>query len=92
MEDKEFFRITALIIALGLISLLIIQFVLAKETPAKLIIKPANDKKLLFFDVPALSYVTSLDVTAIPITPIDASGTALPKLTSYPAPYSYPAP
>ncbi len=60
MEDKKFFRITALIIALGLVSLLIIQFVLAKETPAK---KKCEDDQLAVLRT-MLAKIPSSDVQA----------------------------
>lgn len=53
---------------------------------ARLVIQQANDEKMLFFDVPALSYVNSLDATVVPITPTEILETAQPTSTPYPVP------
>jgi hypothetical protein len=55
---------------------------------SRLIIQQANDKELLFFDVPSLSYVSSLDELVVPRTPTKIPTTAQSTNT----PYSYPAP
>jgi hypothetical protein len=53
---------------------------------SRLIIQSVNHKNLLYFDVPALTYVSSLQVTAYPSTPTAAPSTAQPVSTLYPYP------
>jgi hypothetical protein len=53
---------------------------------SRLIIQPANDKNLLFFDVPALSFVKSLDEVVTPSTPTEIPTTVQPTNIPYPAP------
>jgi hypothetical protein len=55
---------------------------------ARLIIQQMNDKNSLFFDVPSLSYVNSLDELVVPNTPTVIFST--PQSIS--TPYPYPAP
>jgi hypothetical protein len=57
---------------------------------SRLVIQQANDTKLLFFDVPALTYVNSLDEVVTPRAPTEVIPTAQPIITPYP--YPYPAP
>ena len=51
---------------------------------ARLVIQQANDKTVLFFDVPALSYVNSLEATVVPVTPTAIRNTIQPTTTPYP--------
>jgi hypothetical protein len=53
---------------------------------SRLVIQPVNNKNLLYFDVPALTYVSSLLATAYPSTPTAAPSTAQPASTIYPYP------
>ena len=53
-----------------------------------LVIQQANDTKLLYFDVPALTYVNSLDEVVTPRAPTEILPTAQPTTIPYP----YPAP
>jgi len=53
---------------------------------SRLVIKQANDEKLLFFDVPALSYVASLDEIVASATPAEILGTVQPTTLPYPYP------
>lgn len=53
---------------------------------SRLIIQPANDKNVLFFDVPALSFVKSLDEVVIPSTPTEIPTTVQPTNIPYPVP------
>jgi hypothetical protein len=52
----------------------------------RLVIQQANDKNLLFFDVPSLSYVSSLDEVVAPRTPIVIPNTVQPTVIPYPYP------
>lgn len=54
---------------------------------ARLVIQPANDKNLLFFDVPALTYVNSLDEIVTPAPPTIIPVTGQPSPVPYPYPY-----
>ena len=58
------------------------------EKDARLILQQANDKNILFFDVPSLSFVNSLEEVVVPITPTVMIGTPQPMTTPDP----YPAP
>lgn len=53
---------------------------------ARLILQQANDHNFLFFDVPSLSYVNSLDEVVVPITPTEIFRTLPPVTTPDPAP------
>jgi hypothetical protein len=53
---------------------------------ARLILQQANDKNFLFFDVPSLSFVNSLEEVVIPITPTGMINTPQPMTTPYPYP------
>ena len=53
---------------------------------SRLIIQSANDKDVLFFDVPALSFVNSLDEVVTPSTPTDIPVTIQPTNIPYPVP------
>jgi hypothetical protein len=55
---------------------------------SRLVIQQANDKKILFFDVPSQSYVNSLDEVVTPRTPTEIPNTVQPTTNPYP----YPAP
>jgi hypothetical protein len=55
---------------------------------SRLIIQPAKDSNLLFFDVPSLFYVNSPDEIVIQITPTETSNPIQPNITPSP----YPAP
>jgi len=61
-----------------------LRIVDAKDS--RLIIQPANDNIVLFFDVPALSFVNSLDEVVIPSTPTEIPVTGQPTNIPYPAP------
>lgn len=51
---------------------------------ARLVIQQANDRTVLFFDVPALSFVSSLEATVVPVTPTGIGNTIQPTTTPYP--------
>ena len=51
---------------------------------ARLVIQQANDRAVLYFDVPALSYVGSLESTVVPVTPTVIRNTIQPTTTPYP--------
>jgi hypothetical protein len=51
---------------------------------ARLVIQQANDRTVLYFDVPALSYVSSLEATVVPVTPTVNRNTIQPSTTPYP--------
>jgi hypothetical protein len=53
---------------------------------SRLVIQQANDEKLLYFDVPSMSYVASLDAPAPQTTPAEILITAQPTAYPYPAP------
>ena len=53
---------------------------------SRLIIQQANDKNELFFDVPSLSFVNSLDDVVVPGTPTEILTTIQPSITLYPYP------
>ena len=53
---------------------------------SRLIIQQENDNKMLFFDVPSLSFVNSLDELVVPTTPTEILNTVQPITTSYPYP------
>jgi hypothetical protein len=53
---------------------------------SRLIIQQANDQQILYFDVPALTYVSSLAVTVVPVTPTSIITTPQPRATPYPVP------
>jgi hypothetical protein len=57
---------------------------------SRLVVQQANDQNLLFFDVPSLSYVNSLDETVVPRTPTAVPTTAQPTINPYPYPFPYP--
>lgn len=52
----------------------------------RLIIQQAKNKNQLFFDVPSLSFVNSLDELVITNTPSIIPGTVQPMITAYPYP------
>ncbi len=57
---------------------------------SRLVIQQAGSDELLYFDVPTLSYVSSLDAIVLTSTPTE---TLLPqKATITPFPYPYPGP
>ena len=57
---------------------------------SRLVIKQADSDQLLFFDIPALSHVSSSEAVVPTITPIE---TSLPrKATQVPFPYTFPGP
>lgn len=53
---------------------------------ARLIIQQTYDKNILFFDVPSLSFVNSLDEVVVPYTPTVIVSTPQPLSTPYPYP------
>jgi hypothetical protein len=53
---------------------------------SQLVIRQANDDKLLYFDVPSMSYVASLDAPAPQGIPTAIKDTAQPTTYPYPAP------
>ena len=53
---------------------------------SRLVIHQANDTKLLYFDVPALTYVNSLDELVTPGAPTEILPTAQPTTIPYPYP------
>jgi hypothetical protein len=55
---------------------------------SRLIIQPADDKNMLFFDVPALTFVNSLEEVVTPSTSTEISTTDQPAIT--PDPYPNP--
>ncbi len=51
---------------------------------ARLVIQQANERSELFFDVPALSYVGSLEATVVQVTPTVIRNTIQPTTVLYP--------
>lgn len=52
----------------------------------RLVIQSANDKNILYFDIPALTYVRSLDETVPPASATEIPATAQPTTFQYPYP------